>query len=214
MIITTRQATLTDIPQLLRLEKCWPESERATEAQLYSRLNLYSEGYFVGSPADTPDLIIAAFASSPIKYVAEDLDQFCSWEKATNNGSYYPNCFELSNHSLYIAASCVDTKFRGGTVYLNFMNQVLDLLKSKGVSTVISGNVLPGYDRYCKKRGEISAADYVFTQHKGLPIDPFLKLLYQLGFVVPDKDHVIKDYYHDEPSRHYASIIVNDLTKR
>ena len=108
----------------------------------------------------------------------------------------------------------MDIKHRGGTVYLDFMNQVLDSLKSRGVSLVISGNVLPGYDRYCKKNGEISAVDYVFKTHKNHPIDPFLKLLYQLGFVVPNEQHVIKDYYEDAPSRHYSTIIINDLSKR
>lgn len=214
MEITIRQATLDDIPQLLRLEECWPEGERATEAHLKSRLTIYPEGYFVGAQATDPDYIIAAFASSPMSYDPSDMSQFSSWEEATNDGFYYPNCNDLPNDTLYTAASCVDTEYRGGTVYVDFMNKVLDTLKSRGVGHVISGNVLPGYDRYCKKNGEISAIDYVFKQHKGHPIDPFLKLLYQLGFVVPNEEHVIKDYYHDGPSRHYSTIITNDLTKR
>lgn len=108
----------------------------------------------------------------------------------------------------------MDAAHRGGSVYVDFMNQVLDRMAQQGVATVVSGNVLPGYDRYCKKNGEISAVDYVFKRHKGRPIDPFLKILYDLGFVVPDERHVIEDYYHDGPSRHYASIIVCDLSGR
>ena len=109
-------------------------------------------------------------------------------------------------------------EFNGGKGYLRAYFKVLDAPAPANPQTFIgatqSGNSIggfakiPGYDAYCRRYGNTDAGEYAFTTLHGCLVDPFLEMYRGMGFTVPDRNHVIKDFYPDPPSRDYGALVV------
>jgi len=86
----------------------------------------------------------------------------------------------------------------------------VDVAQREGFRYVVAGATIPGYQRYCEKHDEMPAADYAFLERRGRLIDPFLEIYRPLGFRVPDRRHVVPNYYPDPASRGYAALVVHE----
>ena len=75
----------------------------------------------------------------------------------------------------------------------------VDVAQREGFRYVVAGATIPGYQRYCEKHDEMPAADYAF-----------LEIYRPLGFRVPDRRHVVPNYYPDPASRGYAALVVHE----
>ena len=212
-MLTIRCVRSTDLNSLMDLESSWPEGERATAAQLQSRIERFPRGFLVCTESNAPDVIIASATSCPITYESEHPELIASWNHATNDGLLPENSDVLLSDTLYLVSSVVKTSHRGRNVYRDLINELVRHARKLGYKRILTGAVMPGYDDYCTKHGETPASDYALMQRRGIPLDAFLRVLAGLGFHLPDSRHVVADYYPDEPSRCYAALLVCDLTK-
>ena len=114
-------------------------------------------------------------------------------------------------NALYRASGSLKRTERGSTAYATMMEEEAALAQRLGLSHVTAGAKIPGYDAYCRRFGDIDAREYAFLRLNGCLVDPFLEMYRGHGYVVPDKNHVIPDYYPDAPSRDYGAIVVRTL---
>ncbi len=208
--LSFRTALESDIDELLLVEESWPVGERANKMQLLSRMRKYSKGFWV-EESRAAGRFIGFITSFPCIYLPGKPCQFSSWDEVTCNGCF-PDAFDPTFNALYVASSVVDREYHGGERYAAMVRSFFLYIKhSLGIRWVVTGAVMPGYDAYCKKHGEISAVDYALKENNGRPIDPFLRKLKGLGLSIPGADYIRENYYADAPSRHYAAVLVADL---
>jgi hypothetical protein len=210
-MLIIREVRPDDLPALLKLEESWPPGERATEQQLRTRIERYPQGFLVAARDTAPAELIGSATSCPIDYDPAHPERIVSWNHASNEGLGPENSASMRTETLYLISSVVRTEDRGGEVYGEILKHLCQRALALGYSRILSGAVMPGYDAYCRKHGEIPAADYALMQRGARPLDPFLRVLATFGFVVPDARHIAADYYPDEPSRCYAALVVKEL---
>lgn len=204
-----RNANKTDLDQLMSLEQSWPPDQRAEAGQFLSRLELFPEGFLVGEYQGT---IIASTTTCLAHYNPEDLSGFNSWNKATNNGYLHPRTDITDPNALYVVSTIVKKEFRGRGLLEAFHKIRRKLAFKLGVDYLLTGAILPGYDSYCARHGEISAYEYACLRQNGIPIDPLLGKLALLGYELADEKHLIANYYQSTESRDYAALLVCRLT--
>jgi len=93
-----RNAKLSDLTELIELEKIWPANERADPEILKSRIQKFPEGYFV---AEDSSGIIASIISYPYEYKSTDISNYPSWNEVVKNAYKNFNPESLTN-ALYI----------------------------------------------------------------------------------------------------------------
>lgn len=202
---TIRIAQDSDLPQLVELEKEWPENARATQEQLKFRLDAFQQGYFI---AEDETGIIASIICYHYDYHPEDLSNYQNWE------SVVTKCYEsdpAKTNALYIIAGTCKPTPHGGEVFDGGVTHVAELAKKLGKKFVVGGCLLPGYARHLRKYGELSAADYVFKKSNHKWIDPLIEKYRKLGFHVPDKKHVLANYFLHEASCNYSALVVKHV---
>lgn len=203
-----RSVLLSDIDQLLELEKEWPENARATKDDLLFRINKFQEGYFI---AEDETGIIASIICYPYHYQQQNLSNFNNWETVVNK-CYFGNENIAETNALYIISGTSKPTKHGGEVFDGGVTHVVELAKKLGKQFVVGGCLLPGYARYISKHGDMTAADYVFKQVQNRRIDPLIEKYRRLEFHVPDSHHVIANYFPHAPSLDYSALVVRDLT--
>lgn len=202
-----RNVTLSDIPQLLELEKEWPEDARASLETLTFRINFFQDGYFI---AEDESGIIASIIACPYQYDPSHLSSYKNWEVVTN--ACYQTPVSLQNkNALYIVSGTSKSTRHGGKVFDGGVMHVVELAKRLGIRYVVGGCLLPGYSRYIGKYENISASEYVFRKMHERFIDPLIEKYSRLSFHVPNQAHVIADYFPHEPSMNYSALVVRDL---
>jgi GNAT superfamily N-acetyltransferase len=204
--IATRQACLDDLDEIMRVEESWPEEQRASRDMLETRLRKFPQGFIVAELAGT---IAGTLSSCLLDYRPAEPHRFESWNSVTNSG-YLPDSVGTEN-ALYLVSGVVDKVHRGKQVFQHMIRAIVQVAQSMDLEYVVAGAVLPGFDAYCREHGGIDAADYVFIKQGGRFVDPFMDVYRRLGFGVPDKEHVVADYYPDEASHHYAGIVVCEI---
>ncbi len=210
-MIYFRNAESGDLSALMNLEESWPENERATAAQLSSRINRYPQGFLITLDTDFPGEIIGSLSSCPIEYSPDHPEAISSWNKASNDGLLPENSGSIKTDTLYLVSSVVRESRRGGTIYKQQVLEFSKRAKAMGYKRILSGAIIPGYKTYCERNGPISAGRYVMMQRAGGPLDPFLRVLHKFNYRVPNEAHVISDYYPDEASLCYAALVVCEL---
>ncbi len=209
-----RNATPADMPQILRVEQSWPEASRASADKFLSRLARFPQGFFLALIED-PDaqgnlVVMGTVTSMPLIYQPENMSEFDSWDRVTNNG-FLPET-DISNcNSLYIVSGVIDSQYRGSNLFAPGILCVANLAQSMGLRYVVAGAVIPGYKKFCQQHGDINAYDYCCTRRGNHLVDPLLAMYEAIGFTVPDADHVIPEYYPDDASRNFAALVVRDL---
>lgn len=206
-VFNIRTAHLNDLAQLLELEKIWPVNARANEHALKFRLIQFPEGYFIAEDASG---IIASIICCPYQYQSHDLSNYASWEQVSKN------CYDNTSlkNALYIVSGTSRPTIYQQQVFNGGMQHVIDLAKKLGKQYVVGGSLIPGYASYIAKKGFISAADYVFKKHNQRYVDPLIEKYRRLGFYVPDKNHIIENYFSDAASLNYSALVVKDLKKQ
>jgi hypothetical protein len=205
--LVLRTATLDDMTQLIELEKEWPENTRASEAQLRTRIETFPSGFFV---AQTQDEIIGSIICHPYEYTASNLSNFKSWDSVVT-ACYTPGNVFNSTNSLYVISGTIKRNYYGSDLFDKGIDSVVNLAKTLGQDYVIAGARIPGYARFIKKHTGITAENYVFQMDCGQYADPFIEKYRRLGFSVPDKNHVIPNYFVDPSSLNYSALVVRYL---
>ncbi|WP_394836990.1 hypothetical protein LVJ94_08785 [Pendulispora rubella] len=208
-MVRARQATETDIDEIMLVERDWEASQRASRERMLTRLRKFPAGFLI---FERDGAVIGTLMSFPMHYDPAHVTAMRSWGEVTNHGDYPDVLDGCTANALYLAAGSLKKTARGGTVYEAMMETSADLARNLGLSYVVAGAKIPGYDAYCRRFGDIDARKYAFTWLNGCLVDPFLEMYRAHHFVVPDEDHVIENYYPDAPSRDYAAIVVRRIT--
>lgn len=212
MDISIRNATEADLPSILEVEQSWPESGRAGADKFLARIRKFPQGFFLACIQNNEgaETLVATITSMPLNYQPGQVVAFDSWNQVTNEGYLYP--VELSGcNALYIVSGVIDERYRGLNIFSPMVLREVELAQSLGLRYVLAGAVIPGYSKYCQKHGGASAYDYCVTRRGNHIVDPLLAMYETIGFSVPDKRHVLPDYYPDDASRNYAALVVRDL---
>jgi hypothetical protein len=205
----TRNARLDDLPQLVELEQEWPVHVRAAEADLALRMKKFAAGFFVASDQSG---MIASIISHPYLYSPEDLVNFQSWGQIVQKCYHQDIPFEQTN-AIYIVAGTTRKTSYVTELFNTGIDLVVSLAREMGKQYVIAGALLPGFAKYRKKHPHVSAGDYVFTQSQGRYVDPLLEKYRRMGFHVPDKNHVVENYFPDDNSLGFSALVVKDLLR-
>jgi hypothetical protein len=208
-MVHVRQASLADISAIMNVEEDWPEYQRASRDKMLTRLRKFPEGFWIFTE---DELIIGTLSSCLIRYERDALAKFASWDAVTNHG-YYPDIDRTTANALYLVSGVLRQDARGGKTYSLLIDTPVALAERLGLDYIVAGAKLPGYDAYCRRHGEVDAGDYAFMTVQGRLIDPFLEMYRGHGYAVPDRAHVVKDFYPDSPSRNYGAIVVKQLGK-
>jgi hypothetical protein len=193
----------------MRLEDCWPEDERAPRENMIARLERFPAGFIVG---ELEGRMITTVTSCPIHYDPAHPENLASWDAVTNYGCLPEPAAYAGANALYLVSGVIETSFRKGGVFEKMILAMIDVARRLGYRYVVAGAVLPGYDNYCRKHGEVPAEDYVFHKVGTRFVDPFMEMYRRIGFSVPNAGHVKASYYPDGPSRHYAALVVREIT--
>ncbi|MEV6341489.1 hypothetical protein AB0M12_43070 [Nocardia vinacea] len=207
MTILVRQATLDDLDEIMAVEQDWEESQRASRDQMTARLRAYPEGFWI---FEQHGEVVGTLMGFPMRYEADRISELSDWDTVTGHG-YYPVIDLDTANAIYLASGSLKRTARGGTAYAVMMETPVELAERYGLDYVLTGAKIPGYDAYCRRFGEIDAPDYVLRTLGGCLVDPFLEMYRGHNYLVPDRSHIVPNYYPDPPSRDYGAIVVRSV---
>lgn len=202
-----RNATHQDMPQLLELEKEWPEDLRASEAELALRLDKFADGFFVAS--DNTGMI-ASIIAHPYFYSPDNLSNFQTWSHIVNT-CYRQGVSVADANALYIISGTTRKTPYVTELFNAGIELVVNLARKLDKRYVVGGALLPGFAKFKQQHVEYSARDYAFRMSQGRHIDPLLEKYRRIGFRVPDKNHVVENYFPDNNSLGFSALVVKDL---
>jgi hypothetical protein len=206
-MVQVRQASYADMDAIMKVEEDWPEYQRASRDKMLTRLRKFPEGFWVFISEGE---VVGSLTSCPIRYDPSALGK--SWDEVTNDG-YLPDIDLAKANALYLVSGVLRQKARGGKTYALLVDTPVKLAEKVGLDYVVAGAKIPGYDAYCRRYGEVDARDYAFMMLNGCLVDPFLEMYRGFGFAVPDRTHIVKEFYPDLPSRNYGAIVVRKVRK-
>ncbi|MBF6163033.1 hypothetical protein [Nocardia cyriacigeorgica] len=207
MTMVVRQASLNDLDKIMAVEQDWEQSQRASRDQMVARLRAFAEGFWLFEQRGE---VVGTLMGFPMRYEAHRISELSDWDTVTGHG-YYPDIDTATANALYLASGSLKRTARGGTAYSVMMEKPIELAERCGLDYVLTGAKIPGYDAYCRRFGEIDAADYAFRTLGGCLVDPFLEMYRGHDYLVPDRRHIVPNYYPDPPSRDYGAIVVRDV---
>jgi hypothetical protein len=215
MAIKIRPARETDLPAIMKVEESWPVGSRAGEDKFRARLKHFGRGFFLAVmiQPDGEERVIGTLTSMPLTYDPAKPHAFTNWDEVTRQG-YFGECPLDGCNALYIASGVIAAEYRTLNVFPMGVLAVAGLARELGFPYVLAGAVIPGYRRFCEEHGEVAPFDYCGRRRGDRLVDPLLALYEGIGFVVPDAQHVLKDYYPDDASRNYAALVRRDLRER
>lgn len=196
-----------DLALLLDLEQKWPEQSRATEHALKRRIERFAEGYFI---AEDNTGIIGSIIAHPYYYDPCDLSNFNSWAALIKTCYDSEQSFSSAN-ALYIVSGTSNKPHNEALFFNTGISLIIELAKKMGMTYVIAGALLPGYACFLRKHKKMRAEDYVFEKNKQRFVDPLIEKYRRIGFSVPDKHHVIANYFPDENSLNYSALVVKKI---
>lgn len=210
-----RQATPADLPDILRVEQSWPADGRAGADKFLARLERFAQGFFVAFARDEAgaETMAATITSMPLHYAPSAIGDLKSWNKVTNHGYLYDVDLARCN-ALYIVSGVIDSRYRGLNIFSPMVLREVALAHRSGLRYVLAGAVIPGYHKFCRQHGDVSAFDYCATRRGKHLADPLLAMYETIGFSVPDARHVVPEYYPDDASRNFAALVVRDLQQK
>jgi len=208
MKIIVRQATASDLSAILEIEMDWPEEQRCTQEKFISRMDIFPEGFFV---VELDSEVVAVSTSTLVKYNAESIQYFSSWDLCTNDGFLrHLEGFENYN-ALYIVSNGIMKKARRIGIREEIIKSHFQLAKDLGMKYVVTGAMIPGYRSFCQSRGFLPAPDYATLEENGRLIDPTLRKLKSLGLKLPTKEHIIENFYPSPESHDFGALLVYEV---
>lgn len=215
MALKMRPARESDLPAIMKVEESWPVGSRAGEDKFRARLKHFGRGFFLAVmiQPDGEERVIGTITSMPLAYDPAKPHAFTNWDEVTRQGYFGDRPLEGCN-ALYIASGVIAAEYRTLNVFPMGVLAVAGLARELGFPYVLAGAVIPGYRRFCEEHGEVAPFDYCGRRRGDRLVDPLLALYEGIGFVVPDAQHVLRDYYPDDASRNYAALVRRDLRLR
>jgi hypothetical protein len=212
MSLHSKNPAIADLPQILEVEKSWPEAGRASADKFIARIEKFSKGFFIiyKNLPSGEEKAIATITTMPMFYSPTLVGQFTTWDKVTNHG-LFNDCSLAGKNALYIASGVIDKEHRGENVFEYAVLKVVKLAQDLGLRYVVAGAVIPGYKKYSQNVGALPAWDYCQMRKGSKPVDPLLAMYETIHFKVPNSLHVVSEYYPDDASRNYAALVVRDL---
>jgi N-acetylglutamate synthase-like GNAT family acetyltransferase len=200
-----RNATANDLDAIMAVESCWPEDQRATIDHFRSRLERFPQGFWVG---EVVGIIVGLTTNCLIHYDPKDPGACKSWAFVTNHGYLYPRREITDANAIYTVSTAILEPYRRRGLHEAFLRKRLETTRELGLAYAVSGTMLPGYDAFCRRHGEIPAYEYCLLRVNGKPLDPLVRKLTAFGYEIPDERHVIADYYPSPESRDYGALMV------
>lgn len=200
--IEVRNAVFEDLPSIVLLEsQVWPEGTRAPREKFEKRLSLFPEGFFIACKGSK---LIGASTSQIIDY--KKGGTLKSWEAVTDNG-YIEKTHNRTSNALYIVSLGALSRSGGGSALLAAQKA---LARRLGLSLLVLGARIPGYNRYCTSVKEIPIHDYVaLLRTDNQPHDDELRFYIRNGLKL---DKIIPRYMEDDAeSRNYGAIMCWDV---
>lgn len=193
--IIIREANISDIPDLMKIDQeIWPDFP-ATEEMFRSRIETFPEGQFV---AVIKDQIVGSIFSQIVNYSTWQ-DKDFSWEEITDSGSIN-RTHDSSGDSIYGIGLAVKKNSQGGKVAEFLMIKMALLCLSLKLKRILLGSRIPGYS-YSSKPVE----EYIFSERSsGKLLDPELAFYQKYG-VKPIK--ALPNYMKDSESLDYGVLV-------
>lgn len=212
MNISMRAANAADLAAILAVEQSWPEDARAGADKFLARLEKFPQGFLLAClNEDGTEKVVGTITAMPLHYDPQAMgEQFKSWDEVTNEGYLYEVDLSRCN-ALYIVSGVIDSRYRGANIFTPGVLKEVELAQQLGLRYVLAGAVIPGYKKYCRQHGDVSAFDYCSARRGSHLVDPLLAMYESIGFTVRDARHVIADYYPDDASRNFAALVVREL---
>lgn len=202
-----RTATNADLAQLIELEKEWPENARATADQLALRIQKFSQGFFIGEDENG---FVGSLITHPYSYQPDNLLNYKNWNEVVNT-CYSPESSHRETNALYIISGTTKKTRHGAALFDQGMLHAIELATQLGKKYIVGGALLYGYADFIAENHFLTAEDYVFTRTRGRFIDPLIEKYHRIGFVVPDKNHIIANYFPHAESKNYSALVVKKL---
>lgn len=201
-----RNATINDLDAIMRVEEAWPQEQRANPDKFVARLERFPEGFFL---TEVENRVVAASTSTLVNYDPSNLASFQSWEQCTNNGYLFPIEADKDYNAIFMVSNGIMKEYRRIGIREGVIKSVFKLAADMDMNYTVTGAMMPGYDAYCRQNGEIPISDYAFMKRNGELIDPTLRKLATLDFILPDQRHIIENYYSSPGSRNYGALLVH-----
>lgn len=199
MNIAIRRASVEDLSHIVDLENAiWPEGTRAPREKFEKRLAIFPEGFFL---AFKEEKLIGASTAQIISYTKGE--PIRSWEYITDNG-FIEKTHNPQGNALYIVSLGALSRSGGGSALITEQKA---LARRLGLTTLVLGARIPGYDAYCKSIQEVSINEYVRrTREDGLLHDDELRFYTRNGLQLQT---IVPNYMEDDAeSRNYGAIMI------
>ena len=206
--LVIRPATAGDLPGIMAVEEDWPEEQRAPREKFESRLRLFPDGVLV---AAVDDEIVGVTTSCLTRYDVDRLEGFTSWDVATNDGWITAPGDVAGANAVYVVSTGIKQTFRGLSIFPKLIGAQVELSRRLGLRYCVTGAILEGYGEHCREYGAIPAGGYAFlARHDGMYLDPLLRKLQRVGFEIPDRQHVLPEYFASEDAHDWSVLMVVD----
>lgn len=198
-MIEVRNAKQQDIEKVVELEnQIWPEGTRAPKEKFEGRLKIFPEGFFVAYDSGK---LVGASTSEIIEY--NPAQPPISWEAVTDYG-WIRKTHNPKGSALYVVSVGAVSRSGAGSALVNAQK---NLARELNLDVLILGARIPGYDAYCKEKGEISINDYVKLERSDRQLlDPELRFYTRNGLKITK---IIPNYMEDDKeSRNYGALMI------
>lgn len=177
----------------------WSRELQASRDKFRSRLKVFPEGFFVakvgGKIKGVTTSQITALEGSKIK----------TWNALTDSGTLRKS-HKPSGNSLYVVSVGVANDVQGMGIGSKLIRSQVELTKKLGLKRLFLGGRIPGYDTYCKQKGDISVEEYLkLKNQKNESIDPEIRFYERQGLRVTK---IVPRFEPDTSSRDYGVVMV------
>jgi hypothetical protein len=172
--LIVRQLTLSDLDQLIELEKIkWEDNQAASKDTLTRRIKNFPK-LCIGAFDKKDDQIKASLFMKPI--TKKDIQYKQSWSEFSEVSL---NSTETIQTDLLFGTSLSS---RDAEAVQTIMQFFLPQAIKAGWREIYLGIPIPGFKKWLFRHPEGTVNDYVYSTRQGLPLDPQLRHYHKLGF--------------------------------
>ncbi len=172
--LIVRQLTLSDLDQLIELEKIkWEDNQAASKETLTRRIKKYPK-LCIGAFDKKDDQIKASLFMKPISKI--DIQNKQSWSELAETSL---NEAEAVKTDLLFGTSLSSRDAEAVQAVMQFF---LPQAIKAGWREIYLGIPIPGFRKWLSRHPEGAVHDYVYSTRQGLPLDPQLRHYHKLGF--------------------------------
>lgn len=187
------------IKEVLEVEEsAWPAELRASKEKFLSRLAVFPDGFFVA-------LINGKIKGVTTSQITHYPSSTNTWDEITDNG-FIAKTHDSKKNALYIVSVGVAADAQGIGVGGMLLEAQKNLVFQRNLECLFLGARIPGYDKYCRKHGEVSIKEYmILRDNQGESIDPEVRFYERKELQVVK---ILSDFEPDKESRNYGAIML------